>query len=294
MEKIKKGMEVYISDRMMQLNKMFIKKNGPYIVKDVFTAFGVEMAQLDVKDAGYLTSLSDYSVITFPTSELYTKDNIDKDIINNTKEENKQDNSLEEFMKQVTKKMKDVSEENTNKKKYYMTYDNRVVVSEKALHSNEYVLIGNDELGIYSINKISTGIMADSLKHKNRYSFIMSIDDLVLDKVLDKRLSITDEKAKAVIKEELNIKTLNDLNNYDFITHNELNNILLEKIIDTTEESEIENMLRIKEVKDILNKAVDSLAIKMGYNKMSVNYMPIYYKNKQNKTNTRNKPLTIK
>ena len=294
MEKIKKGMEVYISDRMMQLNRMFIKKNGPYIVKDVFTAFGVEMAQLDVKDAGYLTSLSDYSVITFPTSELYTKDNIDKDIINNTKEENKQDNSLEEFMKQVTKKMKDVSEENTNKKKYYMTYDNRVVVSEKTLHSNEYVLIGNDELGIYSIDKISTGIMTDSLKHKDRYSFIMSIDDLVLDKVLDKRLSITDEKAKAVIKEELNIKTLNDLNNYDFITHNELNNILLEKIIDTTEESEIENMLGIKEVEDILNKAVDSLAIKMGYNKMSVNYMPIYYKNKQNKTNTRNKPLTIK
>ncbi len=294
---IRKGMEVYLSDKMMELNKMFIKKNGPYVVQDVFTAFGVEMAHLLVKDSSYV-AINDYGIMTFPTSELYTK---------NANADDLTPIGLSRFNKSVTKPHFELCPEsfggedtfkkliehiiaaNTTEDKepeeikdryFYKLNNGKTVISEERLHMGESILVSDDDANKQYILSVATHEIGFDSNKEPDYTFIMSMDAIALDEALMWKIFSNNEKTKETVRKELNINTLKDLNKYDFITDKKLENILLDKLVETTGQPEIVNVLKLTEAKEIMNKAVEKLAKEMGYMKM--NKVPwLYYKREE-------------
>lgn len=294
---IRKGMEVYLSDKMMELNKMFIKKNGPYVVEDVFTAFGVEMAHLLVKDSSYI-AINDYGIMTFPTSELYTK---------NANADDSTPIGLSRFNKSVTKPHFELCPEsfggedtfkkliehiiaaNTTEDKepeeikdryFYKLNNGKTVISEERLHMGESILVSDDDANKQYILSVATHEIGFDSNKEPDYTFIMSMDAIALDEALMWKIFSNNEKTKETVRKELNINTLKDLNKYDFITYTKLEATLLDRLIETTGQPEIVNVLKLTEAKEIMNKAVEKLAKEMGYMKM--NKVPwLYYKREE-------------
>lgn len=294
---IRKGMEVYLSDKMMELNKMFIKKNGPYVVEDVFTAFGVEMAYLLVKDPSYVT-INDYGVMAFPTSELYTK---------NANADDSTPIGLSRFNKSVTKPhfelcpesfggedtfkklIKNIIAANTTedeepkgtRSRYVYKLDNgKTVVSKEKLHIDENILVLDDKTNKYYINSIASSEIKLKDNEDPDFVFEMSMDAIALDEALQWKIFSNKEKTKEIVRKELNINTLKDLNKYDFITYTKLETILLDRLIETTGQPEIVNVLKLTEAKEIMKRAVEKLAKEMGYMKMS-KVTWLYYKREE-------------
>lgn len=294
---IRKGMEVYLSDKMMELNKMFIKKNGPYVVQDVFTAFGVEMAHLLVKDSSYV-AINDYGIMTFPTSELYTK---------NANEDDSTPIALSHFNKSTTespfrlcpesfggedtfkKLIEHIIAANTTEDKepeeikdryFYKLNNGKTVISEERLHMGESILVSDDDANKQYILSVATHEIGFDSSKEPDYTFIMSMDAIALDEALMWKIFSNNEKTKETVRKELNINTLKDLNKYDFITYTKLEATLLDRLIETTGQPEIVNVLKLAEAKEIKNKAVEKLAKEMGYMKM--NKVPwLYYKREE-------------
>lgn len=294
---IRKGMEVYLSDKMMELNKMFIKKNGPYVVEDVFTAFGVEMAHLLVKDSSYV-AINDYGIMTFPTSELYTK---------NANADDSTPIGLSRFNKSVTKPhfelcpesfggedtfkkliehiiaantTEDEEPEEIKDRYFYKLNNGKTVISEERLHMGESILVSDDDANKQYILSVATHEIGFDSSKEPDYTFIMSMDAIALDEALMWKIFSNNEKTKETVRKELNINTLKDLNKYDFITYTKLEATLLDRLIETTGQPEIVNVLKLTEAKEIMNKAVEKLAKEMGYMKM--NKVPwLYYKREE-------------
>ncbi len=283
---IRKGMEVYLSDKMMELNKMFIKKNGPYVVEDVFTAFGVEMAHLLVKDSSYVT-INDYGVMAFPTSELYTK---------NANADDSTPIGLSRFNKSVTKPhfelcpesfggedtfkklIKNIIAANTTedeepkgtRSRYVYKLDNgKTVVSEEKLHIDENILVLDDKTNKYYINSIASSEIKLKDNEDPDLTFVMSMDAIALDEALEWKIFSNNKKTKEAVKKELYINTLSDLNKYDFITDKKLETMWLDKLIEVTGQPEIVNVLKLAEAKEIMHKSIEKLAKEMGYIKMN-------------------------
>lgn len=294
---IRKGMEVYLSDKMMELNKMFIKKNGPYVVQDVFTAFGVEMAHLLVKDSSYV-AINDYGIMTFPTSELYTK---------NANADDLTPIGLSRFNKSVTKPHFELCPEsfggedtfkkliehiiaaNTTEDKepeeikdryFYKLNNGKTVISEERLHMGESILVSDDDANKQYILSVATHEIGFDSNKEPDYTFIMSMDAIALDEALMWKIFSNNEKTKETVRKELNINTLKDLNKYDFITDKKLEATLLDRLIETTGQPEIVNVLKLTEAKEIMNKAVEKLAKEMGYMKMN-KVQWLYYKREE-------------
>ena len=294
---IRKGMEVYLSDKMMELNKMFIKKNGPYVVQDVFTAFGVEMAHLLVKDSSYV-AINDYGIMTFPTSELYTKDANADDSTPIT---------LSRFHKSTTKPHFELCPEsfggedtlkkliehifaaNTTedeepkgiKSRYvYRLNNGKTVISGEKLRMNESVLVSDNKTNKYYINSVASYEIELKENEDPDLTFVMSMDAIALDEALEWKIFSNNEKTKGIVRKELNINTLKDLNNYDFITDKKLETILLDRLIETTGQPEIVNVLKLTEAKEIMKRAVEKLAKEMGYMKMN-KVTWLYYKREE-------------
>lgn len=292
---IRKGMEVYLSNKMMELNKMFIKKNGPYVVQDVFTAFGVEMAHLLVKDSSYV-AINDYGTMTFPTSELYTKDANDSTPI-----------GLSRFNKSTTKPHFELCPEsfggedtfkkliehiiaaNTTEDEepkeirdryFYKLNNGKTVISEEKLHMGESILVSDDDANKQYIVSVATHEIGFDNNKEPDYTFVMSMDAIALDEALQWKIFSNNEKTKEIVTKELNINTLKDLNNYDFITDKKLETILLDRLIETTGQPEIVNVLKLTEAKEIMKKAVEKLAKEMGYMKMN-KVTWLYYKREE-------------
>lgn len=295
---IRKGMEVYLSDKMMELNKMFIKKNGPYVVQDVFTAFGVEMAHLLVKDSSYI-AINDYGIMTFPTSELYTKDAktdspkpITSECLHKSVTGAPYKLCPENFIdgKDAFKKLiehiiaanttEDKEPEEIKDRYFYKLNNGKTVISEEKLHMGESILVSDDDANkqyILSVATHETGF--DSSKEPD-YTFVMSMDAIALNEALEWKIFSNNEKTKETVRKELNINTLKDLNKYDFITYTKLEATLLDRLIETTGQPEIVNVLKLTEAKEIKNKAVEKLAKEMGYMKMNkVSWL--YYKREE-------------
>lgn len=291
---IRKGMEVYLSDKMMELNKMFIKKNGPYVVQDVFTAFGVEMAHLLVKDSSYV-AINDYGIMTFPTSELYTKNASADDstpiALSRFHESTTESpfklcpesfggkDAFKELIEHVFKTTEDTPEE--IKDRYFYKLDNgKIVISEEKLHMGESILVSDDDANKQYILSVATHEIGFNSSKEPDYTFIMSMDAIALDEALMWKIFSNNEKTKETVRKELNINTLKDLNKYDFITYTKLEATLLDRLIETTGQPEIVNVLKLAEAKEIKNKAVEKLAKEMGYMKM--NKVPwLYYKREE-------------
>mgnify|MGYP002521189588 CR=1 FL=1 len=293
---IKKGMKVYLSDEMMELNKMFIKKNGPYEVKDVFTAFGVEMAHLIVEDPSFV-SINDYGIMTFPTSELYTKDTkadgskpITLEYLHKSATEtpyklcpeNFMDgkDAFKELIEHMIKAANTVEDEEPEevKDRYFYKLDNgKTVVSGERLRMDESILVSDDETNKYYIVSVATHEIGFSNNEEPDYTFVMSMDAIALNEALVWKIFSNNERTKEIVRKELNINTLEDLNKYDFITDKKLETILLNKLIETTGQPEIVNVLKLTEAKEIMNKAIEKLAKEMGYMKMN-KVTWLYYK----------------
>lgn len=294
---IRKGMEVYLSDKMMELNKMFIKKNGPYVVEDVFTAFGVEMAHLLIKDSSYVT-INDYGVMAFPTSELYTK---------NANADDSTPIGLSRFNKSVTKPHFELCPESfggedTFKKliehiiaanttedeepkeirdRYFYKLDNgKTVISEEKLHMGESILVSDDDANKQYIVSVATHEIGFDNNKEPDYTFVMSMDAIALDEALQWKIFSNNEKTKEIVTKELNINTLKDLNKYDFITYAKLEATLLDRLIEATGQPEIVNVLKLTETKEIMKRAVEKLAKEMGYMKMN-KVTWLYYKREE-------------
>ena len=292
---IRKGMEVYLSDKMMELNKMFIKKNGPYVVQDVFTAFGVEMAHLLVKDSSYV-AINDYGIMTFPTSELYTKDANDSTPI-----------GLSRFNKSTTKPQFELCPEsfggedtfkkliehiiaaNTTEDEepkeirdryFYKLNNGKTVVSEEKLHMGESILVSDDDANKQYIVSVATHEIGFDNNKEPDYTFVMSMDAIALDEALQWKIFSNNEKTKEIVTKELNINTLKDLNKYDFITYAKLEATLLDRLIEATGQPEIVNVLKLTETKEIMKRAVEKLAKEMGYMKMN-KVTWLYYKREE-------------
>lgn len=292
---IRKGMEVYLSDKMMELNKMFIKKNGPYVVQDVFTAFGVEMAHLLVKDSSYV-AINDYGIMTFPTSELYTKDANDSTPI-----------GLSRFNKSTTKPQFELCPEsfggedtfkkliehiiaaNTTEDEepkeirdryFYKLNNGKTVISEEKLHMGESILVSDDDANKQYIVSVATHEIGFDNNKEPDYTFVMSMDAIALDEALQWKIFSNNEKTKEIVTKELNINTLKDLNKYDFITYAKLEATLLDRLIEATGQPEIVNVLKLTETKEIMKRAVEKLAKEMGYMKMN-KVTWLYYKREE-------------
>ena len=296
---IRKGMEVYLSDKMMELNKMFIKKNGPYVVQDVFTAFGVEMAHLLVKDSSYV-AINDYGVMVFPTNELYTKDTkadspkpITSEYLHKSITETPYKLCPENFIdgKDAFKELiecmiksanaaEDKEPEEIKDRYFYKLNNGKTVISEEKLHMGESILVSDDDANKQYILSVATHEIGFDSNKEPDYTFIMSMDAIALDEALMWKIFSNNEKTKETVRKELNINTLKDLNKYDFITDKKLETILLDKLVETTGQPEIVNVLKLTEAKEIMNKAVEKLAKEMGYMKM--NKVPwLYYKREE-------------
>ena len=296
---IRKGMEVYLSDKMMELNKMFIKKNGPYVVQDVFTAFGVEMAHLLVKDSSYV-AINDYGIMTFPTSELYTKDAkadspkpITSEYLHKSITETPYKLCPESFIdgKDAFKELiecmiksanaaEDKEPEEIKDRYFYKLNNGKTVISEEKLHMGESILVSDDDANKQYILSVATHEIGFDSSKEPDYTFIMSMDAIALDEALMWKIFSNNEKTKEAVRKELNINTLKDLNKYDFITYAKLEAILLDQLIETTGQPEIVNVLKLTEAKEIMKRAVEKLAKEMGYMKMNkVSWL--YYKREE-------------
>lgn len=293
---IRKGMEVYLSDKMMELNKMFIKKNGPYVVQNVFTKFGVEMANLLVKDSSYV-ALNDYGIMVFPTSELYTKDtkadspkSITSECLHKSITETPYKLCPESFVdgKDAFKELiecmiksanaaEDKEPEEVKDRHFYKLNNGKTVISEEKLHMGESILVSDDDANKQYILSVATHEIGFDSSKEPDYTFIMSMDAIALDEALMWKIFSNNEKTKEIVRKELNINTLKDLNKYDFITDKKLETILLDQLVDTTGQPEIVNVLKLTEAKEIMKRAVEKLAKEMGYMKMNkVSWL--YYK----------------
>lgn len=294
---IRKGMEVYLSDKMMELNKMFIKKNGPYVVEDVFTAFGVEMAHLLIKDSSYV-AINDYGIMTFPTSELYTK---------NANKDDSTPIGLSRFNKSTTgpqfelcpesfggedtfkKLIEHIIAANTTEDEepkeirdryFYKLNNGKTVISEEKLHMGESILVSDDDANKQYIVSVATHEIGFDNNKEPDYTFVMSMDAIALDEALQWKIFSNNEKTKEIVTKELNINTLKDLNKYDFITYAKLEATLLDRLIEATGQPEIVNVLKLTETKEIMKRAVEKLAKEMGYMKMN-KVTWLYYKREE-------------
>lgn len=294
---IRKGMEVYLSDKMMELNKMFIKKNGPYVVQDVFTAFGVKMAHLLVKDSSYV-AINDYGIMTFPTSELYTKNvntddstpiglsRFNKSVIKPHFELCPESFGGEDTFKKliehiITANTTEDEEPEEIKSRYIYKLDNgKTVISGEKLRMNESILVLDDETNKYYINSIASYEIKLKENEDPDLTFVMSMDAIALDEALQWKIFSNNEKTKEIVRKELNINTLKDLNSYDFITDKKLETILLNRLVETTGQPEIVNVLKLTEAKEIMKRAVEKLAKEMGYMKMN-KVTWLYYKREE-------------
>lgn len=257
--KIRKGMEVYLSDEIVKLNEMFVKKNGPYVVQNVFTEHGVEMARLLVKDSSYI-DVSNCGTIIIPTSKLYTK---------NT--------NADEFMPNC----KSTTKPEEIKYKYVYELDNgKTVASEERLRMDENILVSDDKTNKYYISSVASYEIKLMENDNPDLTFVMSMDAVALNEALEWKILSNNEKTKEVVKKELCINTLNDLNKYDFITYKKLETILLDKLTEITGQPEIVNVFKSVEAKEIINKAVEKLAKEMGYMKMN-KVTWLYYKREE-------------
>lgn len=294
---IRKGMEVYLSDKMMELNKMFIKKNGPYVVQDVFTVFGVEMAHLLVKDSSYV-AINDYGTMTFPTSELYTKNaNADDSTSIGLSRFNKSvagpqfelcpenfgsEDTLKKLIEHIiaANATEDEEPKEIRDRYFYKLNNGKTVVSEEKLHMGESILVSDDDANKQYIVSVATHEIGFDNNKEPDYTFVMSMDAIALDEALVWKIFSNNEKTKEIVRKELNINTLKDLNNYDFITDKKLETILLDRLIETTGQPEIVNVLKLTEAKEIMKRAVEKLAKEMGYMKMN-KVTWLYYKREE-------------
>ena len=298
MEKIEKGMEVYLSDKMMELNKMFIKKNGPYVVQDVFELFGTEMAHLLVTDPGCV-EMNDYGIIAFPVSELYTKNanadnsksttlgqlhkSITESSVKLCPESFGSRDAFKEFVKHIIKTTEDEELEEIKSRYFYKLDNGKTVMSGERLYIGENILVSDDETNKYYINSIATYEIKLKENEEPDFTFVMSMDAIALDEALEWKIFSNNEKTKATVRKELNINTLKDLNEYDFITHNKLESMLVDKLVDVTGQPGMINVLRLKEAQELSEKAIEYLSKQMGYTRMS-EVTWLYYKKEKPKS----------
>ena len=240
--KIEKGMEVYISDKMMELNKVFLKKNGPYIVKDVYNTFGNEMARLIEKDSKH-TGIDDYmEYISFPTNELYVKDNKKQTI------------------------------------KLYKTSNDIIVESKEDLHFRETVLMTNNYTGNYRIDSIASDRLTPSNeKLTPLYTVIKSLDAGIIDGLLQSKINIDSKEAIDIIKESLNINTVYDLNKYTFITIGEIRDNIIKSLEVVFGKNKLYDLLKNKETQESIDRLVEAAIEVKNYIKVP-KITGLYYK----------------
>ena len=256
--KIEKGMNVYIKDESMKESESFIKKNGPYEVKDVFRILGIEMASLIVKDSSFVVA-NNNGIISMPTSELYTKDTDDFVAVN-----------LEDLCKDA-----DLIKFCSKNKYVYKSSNGKTVISEEKLYIGENVLVSDDKTSKHYIVSIATSEIKLNNK-KPDYTFVMSMDAMALDEVLEWKIFSDNKKTKEKVKKELNINTLKDLNEYKFITYTTLESILVDELIELIGQSVVTSIFKSMD----LTESTKRLANKMGYTNVP-NITWLYYKREE-------------